>query len=54
MPAARAAIADCEGRFTIEDIAVAALPPGEVLVEMRVAGICHTDHASLRGGRDPF
>lgn len=48
MHPARAAIADGEGRFTIEDIAVASPQPGEVLVEMRAAGICHTDHASLR------
>lgn len=51
MHAARAAIADGAGRFTIEDIAVASPQPGEVLVEMRAAGICHTDHASLRWGR---
>lgn len=51
MHAARAAIADGEGQFTIEDITVAAPQPGEVLVEIRAAGICHTDHASLRWGR---
>jgi len=51
MHAARAAIADGEGRFTLEDIAVASPQPGEVLVEMRAAGICHTDHASLRWTR---
>ena len=51
MHRARAAIADGEGRFTIEDIAVAAPQAGEVLVEIRAAGICHTDHASLRWGR---
>lgn len=51
MHAARAAIADGEGQFTIEDITVAAPQAGEVLVEMRAAGICHTDHASLRWGR---
>jgi S-(hydroxymethyl)glutathione dehydrogenase/alcohol dehydrogenase len=51
MHRARAAIADGEGRFTIEDVAVASPRPGEVLVEIRAAGICHTDHASLRWGR---
>ncbi len=51
MHRARAAIADGEGRFTIEDIAVASPQAGEVLVEIRAAGICHTDHASLRWGR---
>ncbi|HEX2751440.1 MAG TPA: alcohol dehydrogenase catalytic domain-containing protein [Verrucomicrobiales bacterium] len=47
MHAARAAIADGNGSFTIEDISVGSPLEGEVLVEMRAAGICHTDHASL-------
>jgi Zn-dependent alcohol dehydrogenase len=44
---ARAAIADGKGRFSIEDIEVASPRDGEVLVEIKAAGICHTDHASL-------
>ncbi|HWB60792.1 MAG TPA: Zn-dependent alcohol dehydrogenase [Chthoniobacteraceae bacterium] len=44
---ARAAIADGQGRFTIEVIDVADPLGDEVLVEIRAAGICHTDHASL-------
>ncbi|HVV73439.1 MAG TPA: alcohol dehydrogenase catalytic domain-containing protein, partial [Verrucomicrobiae bacterium] len=44
---ARAAIADGQGRFTIEVIDVAEPLGDEVLVEIRAAGICHTDHASL-------
>src|SRR6187402_1838535 len=51
MHPSRAAIADGAGRFTIEDISVAAPREGEVLVEIRAAGICHTDHASLSWGR---
>ncbi len=51
MHAARAAIADGAGRFAIDEIAVAPPLPGEILVEMRAAGICHTDHASLSWGR---
>src|SRR6478735_4141275 len=51
MHPARAAIADGEGNFTVGEIAVASPQPGEVLVEMRAAGICHTDHASLRWAR---
>jgi Zn-dependent alcohol dehydrogenase len=43
----RAAIADGRGAFVIDEIDVASPAPGEVLVEMRAAGICHTDHASL-------
>jgi Zn-dependent alcohol dehydrogenase len=44
---ARAAIADGQGRFTIETIEVSEPSGDEVLVEIRAAGICHTDHASL-------
>lgn len=47
----RAAIADGAGGFSIDEIAVASPRDGEVLVEMRAAGICHTDHASLSWGR---
>ena len=42
-----AAIADGQGAFTLDTIEVAAPSDGEVLVEIRAAGICHTDHASL-------
>jgi S-(hydroxymethyl)glutathione dehydrogenase / alcohol dehydrogenase len=43
----RGAIADGAGTFVIDEIAVAAPHHDEVLVEVRAAGICHTDHASL-------
>lgn len=43
----RAAIATGTGHFSIEEIEVGAPRPGEVLVAMKAAGICHTDHASL-------
>jgi Zn-dependent alcohol dehydrogenase len=43
----KAAIADGNGRFNIETIDVGSPGPGEVLVEIKAAGICHTDHASL-------
>lgn len=46
-----AAIADGIGGFEIDEIEVASPRAGEVLVEMRAAGICHTDHASLRWKR---
>ena len=42
-----AAIANGQGQFSIEEIEVAPPHPDEVLVEMKAAGICHTDHASL-------
>ena len=44
---ARAAIADGHGRFTIETIQVAEPIGDEVLIEIKAAGICHTDYASL-------
>jgi len=42
-----AAIADGAGRFEIDDIDVGSPLADEVLVEIKAAGICHTDHASL-------
>ena len=47
----RAAIADGAGRFVIDDIEVSSPHDDEVLVEIRAAGICHTDHASLSWAR---
>ena len=44
---AQAAIADGKGQFTLERIEVAEPIRDEVLVTMKAAGICHTDHASL-------
>lgn len=47
----RAAIADGKGAFTIDTIEVASPRAGEVLVEIKAAGICHTDYASLNWKR---
>lgn len=44
---APAAIADGAGSFALDEIEVALPRAGEVLVEIKAAGICHTDHASL-------
>ena len=44
---AQAAIADGGGRFALERIEVGEPIDDEVLVEIKAAGICHTDHASL-------
>jgi S-(hydroxymethyl)glutathione dehydrogenase/alcohol dehydrogenase len=44
----QAAIGDGAGGFAIDDITVAAPGPGEVRVRLVAAGLCHTDHASLR------
>lgn len=43
-----AIIADGQGRFGIETIEVDPPGPGEVRVVIGAAGVCHTDHASLR------
>ena len=43
----RAAIADGAGAFAIDDVEIASPLHDEVLVEIKAAGICHTDHASL-------
>lgn len=46
--AGRAAIADGAGGFVIDTIEVDPPGPGEVRVAIAAAGVCHTDHASLR------
>lgn len=51
MSVTRAAIADGAGAFVIDDIDVSSPQGDEVLVEIRAAGICHTDHASLSWAR---
>jgi len=46
-----AAIADGSGGFVIDTIEVGPPARDEVRVDMRAAGLCHTDHASLSWGR---
>jgi S-(hydroxymethyl)glutathione dehydrogenase/alcohol dehydrogenase len=46
-----AALTDGKGSFSIEEVEVDAPSPGEVRVELRAAGVCHTDHASLSWAR---
>ncbi len=43
-----AAIGDGHGGFVIEPVVVRAPQAGEVRVRLTAAGLCHTDHASLR------
>lgn len=43
-----AIIADGEGRFSVETVEVDPPAAGEVRVAIAAAGVCHTDHASLR------
>jgi S-(hydroxymethyl)glutathione dehydrogenase/alcohol dehydrogenase len=47
---ARAAVADGMGGLAVRDVVVTGPGPGEVLVEMRASGICHTDHQILGEG----
>lgn len=47
---ARAAITDARGGFTIETIEVSAPQAEEVLVEIKAAGVCHTDYDSMSRG----
>jgi Zn-dependent alcohol dehydrogenase len=48
---AKAAIADGKGKFSIEEITVGKPQHDEVLVEIKAAGICHTDWDSLSWGK---
>ncbi|WP_184547520.1 alcohol dehydrogenase catalytic domain-containing protein [Mucilaginibacter sp. FT3.2] len=47
----KAAIANGNGTFTIEDIEVQNPEADEVLVKIMAAGLCHTDHDSLSWGK---
>jgi S-(hydroxymethyl)glutathione dehydrogenase / alcohol dehydrogenase len=44
---AKAAVADQNGSFTIENIEVHPPQAGEVRVALQASGICHTDYDSL-------
>ena len=47
----KAAVTDGLGNFKIEDIVVNDPQDDEVLVKIKAAGLCHTDHDSLSWGR---
>jgi Zn-dependent alcohol dehydrogenase len=44
---ATAAIAHGDGTFTIDQVDIGEPGPGEVLVEIKASGVCHTDHKML-------
>lgn len=48
---ARAAVANGNGSFSIEDIEVQDPGPDEILVQIKASGVCHTDYDSMRWGR---
>jgi S-(hydroxymethyl)glutathione dehydrogenase/alcohol dehydrogenase len=41
---ARAVVTDGKGRFTVESIQVGDPQSGEVMVDIKASGVCHTDH----------
>ncbi|MFC0518463.1 Zn-dependent alcohol dehydrogenase [Mucilaginibacter angelicae] len=47
----KAAIANGKGGFTVQDIVVNEPKDDEVLVKIKAAGLCHTDHDSLSWGK---
>ncbi len=47
----KAAIADGNGGYTIDNIRIFDPQEDEVLVKMKAAGMCHTDHDSLHWGK---
>jgi S-(hydroxymethyl)glutathione dehydrogenase/alcohol dehydrogenase len=51
MIAAKAIITRGQGAYALEDLEIAPPEAGEVLVEMRASGVCHTDVDSLGWGR---
>ena len=51
MNGARAAISAGDGTYAIDSIGIADPGPGEVLLQVRASGVCHTDWDSLRWGR---
>lgn len=47
----RAALSDGKGNFIIDEIAINEPSGDEIIVQMKAAGICHTDYDSLRWGK---
>lgn len=47
----KAAITEGDGKFSIEEIVVGDPQDDEVLVKVKAAGLCHTDHDSLSWGK---
>lgn len=47
----KAALADGKGNFVIDEIEIGEPQPDEIIVQMKAAGICHTDYDSLRWGK---
>lgn len=48
---AKAAISNGKGSFSIEEIEVGHPGHGEILVQIKASGVCHTDYDSMKWGR---
>jgi len=48
---ARAAISDTRGGYRIRDIEVGSPGPGEVAIDIKASGVCHTDYDSMSWDR---
>ena len=51
MTKAHAIVTDGAGNFSYEEIEIADPQRGEVLVEIKASGVCHTDFDSMSWGR---
>ena len=47
---AQAAVADGRGGLAVRDIEVGDPGLGEVLIDLRASGVCHTDHQTMGEG----
>jgi len=47
----KSAIAKGDGTFVIDNVTIASPQSDEVIVKMKAAGLCHTDHDSLNWGK---
>jgi S-(hydroxymethyl)glutathione dehydrogenase/alcohol dehydrogenase len=48
----KAALADGQGNFFLDDLAIGDPGDDEVIVRIKAAGLCHTDHDSMRWGKN--
>ncbi len=54
MKQSRALISDGHGGYEVQDISVGAPGPGEIRVQIRAAGLCHTDWDSIQNWKKRF
>ena len=44
-----AVVEEAGGEFSLQDVEVGELGPGEVLIDLRASGVCHTDLGARAG-----